>query len=344
MDRSEAQLCVAGEGTVTIPGYAAFGSPVYLAGGKITVPGYSLDTSELYLAGSQKTIPGYTAFGSPVYLAGETITVPAYSQVSTNLYKAGVSVTQIGSKPNVTLYKRDSDYDSSFNTVGTAHSSGRYHEDSSTTVVTRGSSTSVTLRGSKIISTLYVANSSGTYKNVSTAPGTPYYQSGATNTYYSGGSSVYKEAAALQAIPYDGTLYEKGSSKTIPGYTAFGSDVYLAGGSVTAIGDKYSSTLYTRNSANDRSYTTIGSEPNVTLYKRDSDSDQTFTSIGSKVTSPLYWRDTDQDREYTTIGSEPNVTLYRRDIDLDREIPIAGTPCKVKLATISTQNVTVLTT
>lgn len=326
-----------------MPGYAAFGSPVYLAGEKVTVPGYSLDTSDLYLAGSQKTIPGYTAFGSPVYLAGEEITVPAYSQVSTNLYKAGSSVTKIGSKPNVTLYKRDSDYDSSFDTVGTAHSSGRYHEDSSTTVVTRGSAVSVTPIGNKLGTTPYFLSSSGSYKNVAVLTGT-WYKAGSEKTYYSGGSSVYKEAAALQAIPYNGTLYEKGSSKTIPGYVAFGSDVYLEGDSVTAIGDKYSSTLYTRNSTNDKSYTTIGSEPNVTLYKRNSDYDQTFTAIGSKVTSPLYWRDTDQDREYTTIGSEPNVTLYKRDIDLDREIPIAGTPCKVKLATISTQNVTVLKT
>lgn len=343
MDRSDAQLCVAGEGTVTIPGYAAFGSPVYLAGEKITVSGYSPNTSDLYLAGAQKTIPGYVAFGSDVYLAGDTITVPGYTQVSTNLYNAGSSVTKIGSQPNVTLYKRDSDYDSSFYAIGTSHSSGRYHEDSSTTVVQRGSSVSVTPRGNKVVSTLYVSNSSGTYKNVSTASG-PFYYSGTEKTYYSGGSSVYKEASALQAIPYDGTLYEKGSSQTIPGYTAFGSPVYLAGDSVTAIGDKYSSTLYTRNTANDQDYTTIGSQPNVALYKRDSDYDQSFTAIGSKVTSPLYWRDTDQDREYTTIGSEPNVTLYKRDIDLDREIPIAGTPCQIKLATISTQNVTVLTT
>lgn len=333
---------IAGEGTVTIPGYSAFGSRVYLAGDKISIPGYAPNTSDLYSAGTKMTIPGYTAFGNDVYLAGSSVTVPAYSEVTTKLYKAGSSVTKIGDEPNVTLYKRDTDLDTSYNPVGTSHSSGRYHEDSSTQVTTRGSKSTVTLQGNTASSTLYLSSTQGTYGKYVKSSAT-YYVKGSSASTYSSGGSVYKEAAALQAIPYNGTLYEKGTSGTIPGYVAFGSKVYLAGNTATALGDQYSSTLYTRDSANDKGYTVIGSKPNVTLYKRDTDNDQVFTALGDKITSSLYWRDTDQDREYTTIGKEPDVILYKRDVDLDREIPTAGETCRLKLASVSTKEVTVLT-
>ena len=158
-------------------------------------------------------------------------------------------------------------------------------------------------------------------------------------------------------------VYLAGSSITVPGYTAFGSDVYLAGSNYNICGTAHSSGTYYKGNGSSvtgrgdsvkaivydgtlyeagAAKTVIGSKPNQTLYYRDADGDKSYTLIGSKVYSQLYARDSSLDRSYTAIGSKPNQTLYYRDTDGDRTVACAGEACTVNMATINIKEVSVL--
>ena len=147
-------------------------------------------------------------------------------------------------------------------------------------------------------------------------------------------------------------IYMAGTYRTIPGYTAFGSNVYLAGSSHTYYkGDGTSG--YLRGSST--SVRLRGSEYTSPLYVPDSSGSYRKVSLFS---SSLYYDGGsntyyDGTGEYvngrgssvsvTPIGSEPNVTLYYRDSDKDTGFTSIGDECTFNLATFTTRNVTVLT-
>ena len=149
-------------------------------------------------------------------------------------------------------------------------------------------------------------------------------------------------------------IYMAGTYRTIPGYTAFGSNVYLAGSShmyykgdgpsgylrgnstsVRLLGNEYTSSLFVPSSSSSGSYR------NVSLF---------LSSLYYNGGSNTYYDGTGQRVDgrgssvsVTPIGSKPNVTLYYRDSDKDTGFTSIGDKCTFNLATFTTRNATVLT-
>ena len=147
-------------------------------------------------------------------------------------------------------------------------------------------------------------------------------------------------------------IYMAGTYRTIPGYTAFGSNVYLAGSSQTYYeGDGASG--YLRGSST--SVRLRGSEYTAPLYVPSSSG--TYQKV-SLFLSSLYY-DGGSNTYYdgtgqyvngrgssvsvTPIDSKPSVTLYYRDSDKDTGFTSIGDKCTFNLATFTTRNATVLT-
>lgn len=128
----------------------------------------------------------------------------------------------------------------SVNKIGYPHSSGTLYYGNGSSGYLRGSSVTVNLRGSPY-GTLYYKSSSGSYLPVEDA-----YRDGGSATYYQGnGGYVTGRGGAVDAIEYNGTLYEKGSS-------------------VTQIGEEVSG-AYQRNAEDDQTFTAVGSECSLNL-------------------------------------------------------------------------------
>lgn len=126
------------------------------------------------------------------------------------------------------------------NKIGYGHSSGTLYYGNGSSGYLRGDSVSVNLRGSSY-GTLYYKSSSGAYLAITDA-----YRDGGSATYYRGnGNYVTGRGSAVDAIEYNGTLYEKGSA-------------------VTQIGDEVSG-AYQRNAEDDETFSTIGSACSLKL-------------------------------------------------------------------------------
>ena len=147
-------------------------------------------------------------------------------------------------------------------------------------------------------------------------------------------------------------IYMAGTYRTIPGYTAFGSNVYLAGSSFTCYkgdgtsgylrgnstsvilrGNEYDAALFVPSSS--------GSYRNVSLFTKS-----LYYNGGSNTyydgTGP-YVNGRGSSVSVTPIGRKPNVTLYYRDSDKDTGFTSIGDKCTFNLATFTTRNATVLT-
>ena len=149
-------------------------------------------------------------------------------------------------------------------------------------------------------------------------------------------------------------IYMAGTYRTIPGYTAFGSNVYLAGSSCTCYkgdgtsgylrgnstsvilrGNEYTATLYVPASSGSGFY------KNVSLFSKalyyDGGSNTYYDGTGKYVNGR------GNSVSVTPIGSKPNVTLYYRDSDKDTGFTSIGDKCTFNLATFTTRDATVLT-
>lgn len=146
-----------------------------------------------------------------VYKKGGTKTVYAYLPVSGSVYKAGTAV----------------------NKIGNAHSSGTLYYGNGSSGYLRGSSVSARYNYYTYSGALY--DSDGVRVN----GGTTFFYGGSSGTlYYGNGSYVTGRGSAVDAIEWNGTLYEKGAS-------------------VTPIGTEVSG-VYQRNAEDDTTFTAIG--------------------------------------------------------------------------------------
>lgn len=98
----------------------------------------------------------------------------------------------------------------SYTPISTSHSSGTYYKGNGSSGYLRGGSVTVNLRGSSY-GTLYYKSSSGAYLAVNDA-----YRDGGSKTYYKGdGGYIVGRGSSVDAIEYDGTLYEKGTTEYV---------------------------------------------------------------------------------------------------------------------------------
>ena len=147
-------------------------------------------------------------------------------------------------------------------------------------------------------------------------------------------------------------IYMAGTYRTIPGYTAFGSNVYIAGSSHTYYkGDGTSG--YLRGSST--SVGLRGNEYDASLFVPSSSGEYRkvslfLSSLYYNGGSNTYYDGTGQyvngrggSVSVTSIGSKPNVTLYYRDSDKDTGFTSIGDKCTFNLATFTTRDATVLT-
>lgn len=182
----------------------------------------------------------YTELGKTLYAAGTKKTAQGYSAYTGALYKAGKAT----------------------NKIGTAHSSGKYYKGNGGSITGRGSSVTVNKRGAQYPNALYIKNGDA-YSRISVA----LYYDGGSATYYEGnGTSGYLRGTKVDAIEYDGTLYEKGSS-------------------ITPTSTKVSG-LYQANDDENWTYTPIGTRYSG-LYQRNSEDDATFSAIGTACSLEL---------------------------------------------------------
>ena len=169
---------------------------------------------------------------------------------------------------------------------------------------------------------------------------------------------------------YDGTVYKKGSTKTIYAYLPVGETVYKAGTPVTKIGSGHSSHIrykgngssgYLRGDSVTR-YSISSTYRNAYTY--DS-SRERYESIGTvyKVSSGTYYRGNggyvvdrgdpinaidfhgtlyENGGSVTPIGSAV-YNAYQRNAEDDETFSAIGSECSLKLATFTTRDVTALT-
>ena len=155
---------------------------------------------------------GGSKYTGTVYKKGGTKTVYAYLPVSGSVYKAGTPV----------------------NKIGYAHSSGTLYYGNGSSGYLRGSSVSAVTGYTQYQGALYDAD--GERVNSS---GNPFYYNFSRTTLYRGdGGYITGRGSAVDAIEWNGTLYEKGAS-------------------VTPIGTKVSG-VYQRNAEDDQTFDTIG--------------------------------------------------------------------------------------
>lgn len=197
-------------------------------------------SGDIYKKGSSKTIYAYMALNKTLYAAGTKQTVQGYSAYSGTLYTAGTAV----------------------NKIGTSHSSSTYYKGDGGYITGRGDPVSVNVRGAKYPNRLYVQNGTS-YSLLSVSL---YYDAGPSTYYKGNGSSGYLRGTSVDAIEYDGTLYEKGSS-------------------VTPVSVKVTG-LYQANDNENWTYTPIGTSYS-NLYQRNSEDDEVVSTVGEKCSLDL---------------------------------------------------------
>ena len=190
--------------------------------------------------------------GKTLYNAGTKKTVQGYSKYNGDLYMAGTAV----------------------NKIGYAHSSGTLYYGNGSSGYLRGGSVSARYGYYTYQGALYDADGERVNRNQ-----TFFYGGSSGTLYYGNGGYVTGRGSAVDAIEWNGTLYEKGSS-------------------VTPISTKVSG-----------------------LYRADDEENWTYTPIGTGVSD-----------------------LYQRNAEDDEKVETVGTACSLKLATLTTRDVTALTT
>ena len=206
--------------------------------------------------GTEKTIPGYAPYvGDQLFKKGSSVTSLGYSQYYEDVYTVGNSIIV----PSYSAYGSN---------VYLAGSSATYYNGDGDTGYLRGSSVSVTKQGSQYSNTIYKASSSGVYRIVS-AITTALYYGGSSITYYRGNGGYITGRGDKITVTRLGRqvtgLYSKGDST-----------VY------TLLGDKVTSTLYTRNTSQDKTYTVIGDEvDSKTLFVRDETLDDVWVKASN---------------------------------------------------------------
>lgn len=161
-----------------------------------------------------------------------------YKEDEDNFYSV---VRQPSSAYLSSYYVEDENNVGSVRLRGTAHSSTTHYKGNGGYITGRGSSVTVTKQGAKYNGTLYYKSGDTYYPLSSTM-----YWAGSSETYYTGnGSSGYLRGTSVQAIEYDGTLYEDGGVHTYPLYTKVSKSLYEKGTTVTYPAyKKYSGKLY----------------------------------------------------------------------------------------------------
>lgn len=212
--------------------------------------------------GTPKTIPGYAPYvGDQVFKKGSSVTSLGYSQYYEDVYTVGNSI----------IVPSYSEYGSN---VYLAGKSETYYNGDGDTGYLRGSSVSVTRQGSDYDATVYRYSDSGTYRKVSNIS-TALYYGGTSATYYNGNGGYIVGRG-------DTITVSRLGSKVTGLYTKGDSTVY------TLLGDKVTSTLYTRNTSQDKTYTVIGDEVDrATLYVRDDSLDDNWVKASNKCSLNL---------------------------------------------------------
>ena len=163
--------------------------------------------------------------------------------------------------------------------IGTGHSSKTLYRGNGGSIVSVGST--VTPQGNRADLPVYIASTNGGYRKSTTTEFTRYY--GGNGTAYNAGTSYVSRGSEVNAIEYDGTLYEKGYNVTVVGKGHASGTLYKAGSTtVRACGPKVT---YTASSASPRLYN-ASSATNVKL-KLAALSTETATVLkyGTKVDS-----------------------------------------------------------
>lgn len=200
---------------------------------------------------------GGNQYDGNIYAKGSTKTVYAYMPVSDRLYKAGARKTVQGYSPYGDVYTAGTPVAK----IGTAHYSDTFYRGNGKYVHDRGSQKSQRMQGDlyEYNSTLYRLTSSNTYVKV----GVDLYRAGNTLYYYPGdGSSGYLRGSEVDAIEYDGVLYEEGTT-------------------IKPVGLKVSG-LYRADDNENWTYTPIGSIVS-NMYQRNPEDDETFDTVGSRL-------------------------------------------------------------
>lgn len=160
-------------------------------------------------------------------------------------------IAQPSSAYLTSYYVEDEDNVGSVRLRGTAHSSGTLYKGNGSYIYGRGSAVTVTPVGSQYTRQLYYQSGEDSYTALPSS--VVLYTAGSSVTYYKGnGSSGYLRGDSVDAIEYDGTLYEDGgehkytlynkvsktlyaagSTKTFPAYKPYSGKVYDAGQTVT---------------------------------------------------------------------------------------------------------------
>lgn len=184
-----------------------------------------------------------------------------YSQYYEDVYTVGNSIIV----PSYSAYGSN---------VYLSGNSETYYNGDGNTGYLRGSSVSVTRQGSDYDATAYRYSDSGTYRKVSNIS-TALYYGGTSSTYYQGnGGYIVGRGDTITVTRLGGQvtgLYSKGDST-----------VY------TLLGNKVTSTLYTRNTSQDKTYTVIGDEADLTtLYVRDDTLDDNWVKASNKCSLNL---------------------------------------------------------
>lgn len=184
-----------------------------------------------------------------------------YSQYYEDVYTVGNSITV----PSYSAYGSN---------VYLAGNSETYYNGDGNTGYLRGSSVSVTRQGSDYDATAYRYSDSGTYRKVSNIR-TALYYGGTSATYYNGNGGYIVGRG-------DTITVSRLGDKVTGLYTKGNSTVY------TLLGDKVASTLYTRNTSQDKTYTVIGDEVDrATLYVRDDSLDDNWVKASNKCSLNL---------------------------------------------------------
>lgn len=124
-------------------------------------------------------------------------------------------------------YVEDEDNVGSVTKIGTAHSSGTYYKGNGSSGYLRGSSVTARTGYTAYYGKLYDAD------GVRVNSGTTYFFGGSEKTLYKGdGSYIYGRGSSVDAIAYDGTLYEHGGTHTYPLYNKVTKNLYAAGTTV----------------------------------------------------------------------------------------------------------------
>lgn len=176
--------------------------------------------------------------GSGFTLQGAEHAGALYVEDEDNYYSC---VKQPSSPYLTSYYVEDENNVGSVQLRGTSHTSTTRYKGNGSYITGRGDSVSVNKRGAQYSNALYI-KSGDTYSRISVA----LYYDGGSETYYKGnGSSGYLRGTSVQAIEYDGTLYEDGGVHTYPLYTKVSKSLYEKGTTVTYPAyKKYSGKLY----------------------------------------------------------------------------------------------------